>query len=259
MHAHRKSSVAVELAYRLKSRCNVFWTHGSTKELFKTSFLSIGEKSHVLIGPAKGDEVIVRDWLDSDESALWLLIVDDVDNPENIQSILPTNRGAILYTTSDREIAEHIIDGGQEVHIESMTSDEAQSLFLKLGSPLPNLKEREVLDLVELLGCFPLAVVQAFAYIHHHSKSVRKYAQELQEGMARRSSSNSNVTNLFSKLPRGVHDNTTQRQSILETWDISYRPLVDANECAAKLLQIISLLSPNLYRGKCYSLQFLDG
>jgi hypothetical protein len=201
-----KTSIAIELAYQVRNQYNVFWTQGSNIGLFKTSFLSIGEKAQVLIGPVQGEELIVRDWLDSPESGPWLLIVDNVESPEDIQSILPTNRGAIFFTASDREIAESLVDEGHDFHVSSMEPSEASALVLQLRGALTSakdIKSDDVSALVTNLGCLPLAIVQAYAYIKHHSVSVQKFAQELQERMDRHSPGDSDLAALLPNFLEG--------------------------------------------------------
>ncbi|EPS42862.1 hypothetical protein H072_3143 [Dactylellina haptotyla CBS 200.50] len=257
-----KTSIAIELAYRVRTRCNVFWTEGSTNELFKNSLLSIGEKVNILTGASR-DPNIVRDWLNSEESGPWLLIVDNAQSLrrtmangdhkgpiaaeaelDDIEDFLPTNRGTIILTTSDREIMESLEDGWQEIDITSMQPDEATDLLFKLGTSLPNLVRSEVSTLVADLGHFPIAIVQAVANMKYLSKSVKKYAQELQEQMEKHTSTNDSLEHLLTKRGSGLKPRKEQhQQSLLETWDISYRPLAEANQSAASLLQVFSLLS----------------
>lgn len=219
----------------MRDRHSVFWAEGSTKELFKTSLLSIGEKARILLGPEKENENVVREWFDSEESGSWLLIVDNVDNPDELQSILPTNRGAILFTASAREVAGSLADGGQEIHVSSMELEEASTLFRKLKNIRKGDNESvdsDITSLVTHLDCLPIAIVLASAYMKSYSISVNKYTRQLQERMDNHSSDDSHL-----------FGNSTENANVRKTWDISYRPLLEVNDSAAKLLQVFSLLS----------------
>ncbi|KAH6961926.1 hypothetical protein BKA56DRAFT_177461 [Ilyonectria sp. MPI-CAGE-AT-0026] len=239
-----KTEIAVELAYRSKTRFNVFWTQGSSPDLFKTSFLAIGEKTGMSTGAENTDFLVICDWLNSEKSGRWVLIVDNVDDPRNIPPGLPMNRGCIIFTTPERDIAMDLTKGGKDIFVDPMIPEEATSLFFKLGASMPNLKkqESEVTDLVKLLGCLPLAIIQAFAYIRYHSMSVQKYARKLGEGISEHSNS-TNLENLLPRSSRGIHNKEKQGLSILEAWDMSYKPLSTASEFAARLLHVFSLLS----------------
>lgn len=212
----------------------MFWTQGSSEELFRASFLSIGDKANLSTGTASGDEIVIRDWLDSAESGQWILIVDNVDEANDVRSLLPMNRGSIVFTTSDRSVAVDLVDASQEIQVSSMTLAEATSLCFRLTS-MPSIQEKEAEDLAGLLGGFPLAIIQAFACMRHHSMSISKYARQIRERINTHLSSSSSLERLLPKSAREAH--------ILEAWDMSYKPLTATSEFAAKLLQAFSLLS----------------
>ena len=212
----------------------MFWTQGSSEELFRASFLSIGDKANLSTGTASGDEIVIRDWLDSAESGQWILIVDNVDEANDVRSLLPMNRGSIVFTTSDQSVAVDLVDASQEIQVSSMTLAEATSLCFRLTS-MPSIQEKEAEDLAGLLGGFPLAIIQAFACMRHHSISIGKYTRQIRERMNTHLSSSSSLERLLPKSAREAH--------ILEAWDMSYKPLTATSEFAAKLLQAFSLLS----------------
>ncbi|OBT69989.1 hypothetical protein VE03_00561 [Pseudogymnoascus sp. 23342-1-I1] len=136
-----KTQIALELAYRRAKIQSVFWTDASTMESFAQSFMKIGDAAGILNPDTKDQELdIVTAWLDSENSGSWLLIVDNFQNlegaqerdahavPRGLLNSLPVMRGAILFTTHERNIAHTITkDSHSKLHVPVMGVDEAIS------------------------------------------------------------------------------------------------------------------------------------
>lgn len=137
---------------------------------------------------------LVHNWLQSEESDHWLVILDSVNNhsslikalaidqdpkdlatsrKESLAHMLPRSPvGAFLITTRNKKLALGLTNTLLEVPL--MDDVEAEKLVnnkLKCLNP----KQVDVHSLVILLGYLSLALVQAAAYIHKTSIIIRKY------------------------------------------------------------------------------------
>lgn len=104
---------------------------------------------------------VLRDWKQQ-----WLVVFDNYDDPEafqvrSINDYIPTGvNGAILFTSRHHDTRRL----GNLISVPSMTIDESLELLLHKSSS--SAKEKmEASEIASILGCLPLALDQAAAYI----------------------------------------------------------------------------------------------
>ena len=131
---------------------------------------------------------LVRDWLQREDVAPWLMILDNADEldtffstnlssshgQESIASYLPkTSTGRILITSRNLNVAEKLTGSHKAIQkIPTMDSSEAfQILRNKLNG---RLDEDAAADLIYVLDFIPLAVNQAAAYINRRAPRVSR-------------------------------------------------------------------------------------
>ncbi|KAJ7252013.1 hypothetical protein C8J57DRAFT_1665616 [Mycena rebaudengoi] len=181
-------------------------------------------------------------WLASSQDE-WLLIFDNADDPSiDLFNYFPqSSRGNILITSRNPELYVHAPDSHHR--ISDMEEEDAVGLLLASAmQPLNTETESLARDIVKAfvlhilaynfphlpkaLYCFPLAVVQAGAFIAR-TGTLRKYLAVFEQ----------NCAQLLSRVPSQSHDRYAQ--SVYTTWDISFKCL---GPVAAKFLQICSFL-----------------
>ncbi|KAJ7267066.1 hypothetical protein C8J57DRAFT_1228685 [Mycena rebaudengoi] len=172
----------------------------------------------------------------------WLLIFDNADDPKlNLFNFFPqSTHGNILITSRNPQLRVHAPDAHHKI---SDLEEEAAVKLLLVSAAESATSENEMLateivkvfamgimdsitNLSKVLYCFPLAVVQAGAYISK-SGALRRYLALYEH----------NHTRLFNEVPVQSHDKYAL--SVYTTWDISFRCL---NETAAQFLQLCSFL-----------------
>jgi hypothetical protein len=139
----------------------VFWIDASSDENAKHSFRAIanvGEKN-------PPTEIAAKNWLSNIKSP-WLLIIDNADKLEKpIESYFPQGeRGCILITTRNFELAQQGTCGDRSYHFSSLEENEANELFLRAAekpSPWTVLVNQLTAAITRKLGFLPLALVQA--------------------------------------------------------------------------------------------------
>ncbi|KAE8336173.1 hypothetical protein BDV24DRAFT_178668 [Aspergillus arachidicola] len=186
----------------------------------------------------------VIDWLSQLENNEWLLIFDNIDDLDSfdIRSYMPSSlHGNILITSRRADVSGY----WRSIEVEKMSDKEAKSLLAKSSGFSGDMNEEVSLELLQLLGHFPLAIEQAGAYISVQHKFLPHesglYSQALQRYIHEY---NLNAEKLLKhKRPQSVWD--YRNDTILTTWEVSLRRIeMDIPE-ASELLLLCGFLSNN--------------
>ncbi|KAJ6543183.1 hypothetical protein B0H10DRAFT_2181414 [Mycena sp. CBHHK59/15] len=157
----------------------------------------------------------------------WLLVFDNADNLNlNLHQFFPqSTRGNILITSRNPQLCVHA--PGAHHQISNMEEEDAVQLLLT-SSAQGVTSENQILatEIVKVLHCLPLAVVQAGAFILK-TGALGRYLTLYEQ----------NRTRLLSELPAQSHDKYAW--SVYTTWDISFQHL---SKPAARFLQLCSFL-----------------
>jgi tetratricopeptide (TPR) repeat protein len=200
----------------------------------------------------------IREWLDSAKSGSWRLIIDNYDQfTFDIAEFLPRSRGAIFFTSRQREVAESVAQ--HVIYLDCMEPPEAASMLLHLAK-LPETDFDDAKALVIQLGCLPLAITQAAAYIRVNGVPIAKYTGQIVfNNNKRRRSGDEKLAKLFKKSIREMHHgNGRAPQSVMSTWDLTYQEILEASPLAAQLLQILSVFAFDGIPRKILELQTLN-
>ena len=146
----------------------------------------------------------------------WLLVFDNADDPPVYvveRYIPPGDRGNILITSQNRSMGS-LISFENTIEVNEMEEADAISLLLKASYLDASAKHIEVAkSIVTELGCMPLAINQAGAYIEAGRCSIDKYLQQ------------------FSLHCQTLMSDTTFRgaskydRTVYGTWDLSYKEI----------------------------------
>ena len=118
----------------------------------------------------------VLKWLETNKE--WLLILDNVDDESAVEAIQQIMEhlagGAVIVTSRYRrwgsKVASQVLD--------NLTADQALKYLLDVtkGRRIETLQDYEAAKkLADRLGCLPLALEQATAFINHHSMTISDY------------------------------------------------------------------------------------
>ena len=233
-----KTQVALEYVYRNRDIYrNVYWVRAADKGTLLSGFEDIAK--------AKGFAVRTREykltdlaervlsWLERQDG--WLLVLDNLDDVSIIEGLLPKNtRGHTLITTRN-SVALSIPAEGMEVDV--LRPAEAVELLCtrsQIGAAAESrIVKAEAAKIVEELGYLPLAIDQSAAYIREASKSLMTFLQTYRE----------NSRDIHRRIPHGNWDYSL---SVANSWLLSFDVIGRKNSAAAKLLQLLAFLNPDL-------------
>jgi tetratricopeptide (TPR) repeat protein len=194
-----KTQIALEYAYRHALEYSaIFWIDAETIEHIMTSLLRIAE---LLQLPARQEAdqqrivAAVQRWLSTHNQ--WLLVWDNVEDLELLQSLLPPARQGTTLITTRRQALGTLARG---MDLAPMGREEGMLFVLRRArvfepeasnERLHQLEESMPAEyaaaekLVEAMGGVPLAIDQAGAYIEETGCSVSTYLQRYEQQRAR--------------------------------------------------------------------------
>jgi tetratricopeptide (TPR) repeat protein len=148
----------------------------------------------------------------------WLVIFDNADNPPPevvVKFIPPGNRGNILITSRNQSIGLRIIPFENRIEINEMEESDAVTLLLKASfldaSAHQHLQVAK--RIVTELGCIPLAVDHAGAYIQAGRCSINEYLSQFF------------LHHQSLMLDRIFTGASNYNQTVYGTWDLSFKEI----------------------------------
>lgn len=158
-----------------RSYWGIFWIDASNEENAESSIASLGQEA------GKGTNcAAAMHWL-SRISKLWLLVIDNVDDPDmDVSKYFPAGGGGhIIITTRNPSVGIHTTIG--DIRFTGMDPDEAVTLLLRSAYPHddPNRSQQQKQTLAggiaSELGYLALALTHAGATIRRNIYTIEKY------------------------------------------------------------------------------------
>ncbi len=217
-----KTQLVVEYAHRFAADYDLVWWIDADQPVLVSDQLA---RLATRLGLAP--ESSIADTVDSVLAALrgrgrWLLIFDNVDQPQDVAGHLPHGPGHVLVTSRQRGWG--VLGGHLEVGV--LHRAETVALLRRRSRDLP---ERLAGDLAEELGDLPLAVAQAAAYMEQTGLPPADYLHRFR-------------TRRKSLLAQGTvvgHEGTLH-----STWSLSLDRLRKHSPAGMQLLALTAFLAP---------------
>jgi tetratricopeptide (TPR) repeat protein/DNA-binding CsgD family transcriptional regulator len=235
-----KTQVALEYAYRhAQDYQGVFWIRADSRDTLVAGFLEIASVLHLPERNERDQSVAiaaVKIWLSQNTN--WLLILDNVDDLALLSEFWPLPlSGHILLTTRAQA------SGGlaSRIEIETLDLDTAPLLLLRRAGLLALDASRAQADAVDWqaaeqlaqeLGCLPLALDQAGAYLEETRCSLQQYLELYRSHRAR----------LLYRRGGLAQDHP---DSVATTWSLSFALIEQRSALATVLLRLCAMLHPD--------------
>ncbi|WP_439657750.1 tetratricopeptide repeat protein [Lentzea sp. HUAS TT2] len=235
-----KTQVALDYAQRLWTAGEVelwVWVTAGSREAVVSSYARLAAD---LTGvedadPEDGARRLVE-WL-SAASVRWLVVLDDVQNPADLRGLWPpaSAGGRVVVTTRRRDAALRG-HGRCLVEVDVFTGQEAEAYLRSALADQPHLASGAA-ELAVRLGCLPLALAQAAAFMLDRGLSCSDYH-------ARWASRRRSLVSLLPELD-GLPDE--HRATVATTWSLSVEQAnrLEPVGIAGILLEVASVLDPN--------------
>jgi tetratricopeptide (TPR) repeat protein/CO dehydrogenase nickel-insertion accessory protein CooC1 len=219
-----KTQLALEYAHRFMGDYDLVWwvpseradnIAGALADLARAMSLKVSG------GVAEAAETVLAA-LRKDSAPHWLLIFDNADNPEQLQSYLPTGPGHVLITSRHTAWTQ----SAQTLEVDVFTPDESLAHLLR---HVPELAVADANIIADALGHLPLAIEQASAWLEQTGMPARAYIEQLATQSTR---------------ILALNQPTDYPMPAVATWNLSFERLKERSPAAVRLLQLCAYLSP---------------
>lgn len=246
-----KSRLALEIAERQRTDFSVFWVQARDALTLESDYNAIAKLLEIPGWNSADSDVrqLVPEYLDHHFDGEWLMILDNADHtnlwsrsgsnvgdPDNLVDCLPKgSKGSILVTTRNRQIATTLA-GRHVVELPEMGFDQAKEI---LRNQLINSRilgdAASTRELLEMLTCLPLAIVQCASYINRNHMSIRTYLQLLKEP-------EDEVIELLSEDFNDEGRYNGDQNPIATTWLLSFNQIREQDPSAARYLAFMACI-----------------
>jgi hypothetical protein len=247
-----KTQIAAEYANTRKDHFDaIFWVYGDQLTKIAEGFSRIAIEMGLVAEDSVDakDQTVTRDvvkgWLanplktyddfddDVQKIAKWLLILDNVDDPEILSDYWPLDGpGCVLVTSRDPLAKKSRFLATDGVDLGPFSRDEAADLLLKLtGRDTETEGVEQRLDVAERLGGYPLAITQMAGVITRRDLSFAEFIQAYEEEEFREE--------LFNLRLEPPSRRTGYEHTLASVW------AVEDLENGGALLDVLSLLDPD--------------
>src|SRR5258708_3892268 len=236
-----KTQLALEYCRRMKDSKRlraIFWLDASSRNTLYSSMETAAKqllRDRVFNNPDAA-VALLNDVL-SNWSERWLLVFDNLDNPDDLPGIVnffpSSHLGSILITSRHAGSKEL---GGRSIELNRMEKEEGLQLLLhSSGGDTDELDAAD--EILSLLGNLPLAIDQARAYISKRQLRLRAFLTEYEKRKESVMQETPQVWQYRCTLPGKEKESSL---SLLTTWEMSLQ-LLGVGEHAAELEKVITL------------------
>lgn len=229
-----KTQTAIEYAYQyLENYRAVMWVSADTEITIRTSIVAIAAGLG-LQAPQDPDHnravEAVKEWCDA--NGRWLLVFDNADHPPLLKPYLPLRPGGHILLTTRAHVLESVGVTKRLDVVEMPLNEAVAFLFARTGRDEGNSDERAAASAVAArLGCLPLALEQAAAFITAHDATFRDYVASYGKRQLELLNESKPVAGDYS-------------DSVATTWAMNFAEVNSASEAAGDVLRVSAFLQP---------------
>jgi tetratricopeptide (TPR) repeat protein len=228
-----KTQVALEYAHRFRADYDVVWWMNCGQSQYVDASLvdlanEVRDTFRASVPEGNGPDIaryVLRYLSEGRADLRWLLVYDNADDVETISAFLPSGGGDVLMTSRDDRWA-HVAASRR------VTQFEREESVSHLRRRVPEITEAEATQVADILGHIPLAVAAAGALMASTGISVPEYLRMLDEQPAL-------------SLPEG-HLLGDYPPPAVKAWCLSLDQLKKNSAAAARLLEICSMMTPDI-------------
>jgi tetratricopeptide (TPR) repeat protein len=229
-----KTQTALEYAYTTRDKYSyIFWTRADDTSSLIAGFIDMAELLELREKNSKDlNEAVqaVKRWLESNDG--WLMVMDNADRPEQVKPFLPPDHnGRILITSRAQNL--DVVGILRPIEMGVMPLDEAvRFLFNRARREDNDANEKDMAAaLAKRLGCLPLALEQAGAYIKATGAKFESYLAGYEDWR--------------SKFNRYRPTATDYPESVATTWEVNFQEVERGSEASADILCLSAFVSPD--------------
>ncbi|MEK6302606.1 MAG: FxSxx-COOH system tetratricopeptide repeat protein [Acidobacteriota bacterium] len=222
-----KTQLAVEYAYRNGADYDVvWWVRSEDPSTLASDYAGLAAEVGLPESQATEQPVIVeavKRWLRGNGN--WLMIFDNAEDVKSVRDFIPPGHAGHIIITSRNPNWRNV---AKPLHVEELPLDKAIEFLVKRTG---DQDKESTKTLAEALGCLPLALEQAGAYIDASGGAMRHYLDlfETRQG----------------ELFEHAEASTDYPHTVATTWSISFGKVEEKDAAAADLLRLLAFFAPD--------------
>jgi tetratricopeptide (TPR) repeat protein len=224
-----KSSVAVEYVYRHQANYDlVWWVNGEQPARLLADLGALAAQLGLAADASQQAQVAaLRSWLEHQQR--WLVVLDNVDNPQAVADWLPRSATGHVVITSRAGVGWEQL--ASVLPVEVLAPADAAALLLDRAGETGPAAEPAAVTLAAALGGLPLALEQAGAYVAATGTvTLAGYAELF-------------GTRALELLNRGQP--LGYQHTVATTWSLAFERLRGSEPATVDLLALVSFLAPD--------------
>ncbi len=225
-----KSTLALHYALHYRHRyALVWWISAESSELIEAGLSALAGRlcPHWAYGASTEERIAwAMTWLQWHPG--WLLIFDNVEDPNTLRPYLGALPGGHHLATSRKATSWHTIAPTLPLDLLSPTASADLLCALAYDGKETSAGQRQEAEyLAQDLGYLPLALEQAGAYLHQTGKDMAAYRQALPRMLSKRS------------------DGIDPQRTVSRVWDQSLTAITKRDPLAVTVLEAMAWLAPD--------------
>jgi tetratricopeptide (TPR) repeat protein len=231
-----KSTLALHYAHRTRDRYNpVWWINADSPTSVTNGLAELAARLSPYENPAAKTSAEAATWAISwlQSHTGWLIVFDDADSPHSLESVLGTLSGGRHLITSRRATGWHRV--GRPLPLAVLPRDAARDMLMRIVNPGDDSDQAVFERLAAELGCLPLALEQAAAYIEHTQITPAGYLDRLRRYPAR----------MFAASGLSDAGESGRQRTIARVWQLSLEAIESEQPLAGEILRTLAWFSPD--------------
>jgi len=244
-----KTEIAVEFMHDSKDHFDaIFWVRADEPTKLREDFSKIAIELGLADLDEAKDQVIstnlVKGWLanavkGSDltddmatQEATWLLVFDNVDDPENLEDFWPLGKGSVLLTSRDPFAKNNPYTAMAGIDLSPFNEEDAAEFLVRLTNTETNATAEppaEALAIAHRLGGLPLGLTQMAGLINRKDYTLGEFLRKYDE---------KSLAKLHSF--KGSWQSNSYEHTIASVWALDR-----LEEKSRRILEMMSLLDPD--------------
>ena len=219
-----KTQLAAEYAYRHRADFDVvWWVRAEEPVTLVQDLAALAPAVGLDPGPELDAAVAsVRAWLEGNDR--WLVIFDNATDPTALQAVLPRGGGGRVLVTSRNPSWGAL---ARVLPVDVLAQQEAVAFLMGRSG---DAEQAAADELATELGCLPLAIEQAGAFVAESpGMTLRRYLELFRSRAGE-------------LLARGRHD---YEATVATTWELAFQAVERASPAAAALLRVCAFVNPD--------------
>jgi hypothetical protein len=229
-----KTQVALEYAHRFRGAYDaVWWINADPVQFIDTQLADLGRQLDLpgRGGVAEQVEAVLAALRRGETAMRWLVVFDNAEDIERVSSFLPSGPGVHVVITSRNP---QWSDRAQAMQVDVFQRPESVE---HLRRRVPSIRTDEADRVADLLGDLPIAIAAAGAWLRDTGTPIAEYLRQIEQYGP---------------------DTGSGRSSVEATWDLSLQRLQERSAAAYRLLQLCSVLAPEIALDLVYSDEMAD-